>query len=185
MLNETLQELYCYYNQLTFLPQLNEKLKFLCCDDNQLTSLPPLKNTQILNCCNNHLTSLQLNEKLVYLVCCSNQLTSLHLNENLITLHCTNNQLTSLHLNEKLKTLYCTNNPIYEIINIRNKCIIKQLKILNRFCYLYYCLKFKKQFRDWLWVKIREPKIREKYSHNYLIKNLHKNTDLDELLDNW
>ena len=61
----------------------------------------------------------------------------------------------------------------------------QKLKIFNKFRYLYYCLKFKKQFRNWLWVKIREPKIREKYSHNYLVENLHEDTDLDELLDNW
>jgi hypothetical protein len=36
-----------------------------------------------------------------------------------------------------------------------------------------------------LWVKIREPKIREKYSHDYLVEHLHEETDLDELLENW
>jgi len=36
-----------------------------------------------------------------------------------------------------------------------------------------------------LWVRIREPKIREKYSHDNLVKNLHEDTDLDELLENW
>jgi hypothetical protein len=50
---------------------------------------------------------------------------------------------------------------------------------------LYYCLKFKKRFRHWLWVKIREPKIRERYSHDYLVEHLHEDTDLDELLENW
>jgi hypothetical protein len=45
-------------------------------------------------------------------------------------------------------------------------------------------LKFKKQFRDWLWVKIREPRIREKYSYKYL-ENLHEESDLDEFLAAW
>ena len=31
--------------------------------------------------------------------------------------------------------------------------------ILNNFRYLYYSLKFKKKFKDWLWIKVREPKI--------------------------
>ena len=78
------------------------------------------------------------------------------------------------------------NNPIYEIINSDNKDTIKQkMKILNNFCHLYYCLKFKKQFRDLLWVKIREPKIRKRYSHDYLVEHLHEDTDLDQFLDNW
>jgi hypothetical protein len=83
----------------------------------------------------------------------------------------------------KLKIISYNNNPICEIIGI--KAPIKQLNILNKFRYLYYSLKFKKRFRDWLWVRIREPKIRERYSYDYLVKNLHENTDLDELLENW
>jgi hypothetical protein len=59
------------------------------------------------------------------------------------------------------------------------------MRVLNQFRYLYYCLKFKKRFRDLLWVKIREPKIRIKYSPKYLLENLHEDIDLDELLKNW
>jgi len=78
------------------------------------------------------------------------------------------------------------NNPIYDIINSNDIDKIKQkLRVLNQFRYLYYSFKFKNRFRDWLWVKIREPKIREKYSYDYLVANLHEETDLDELLENW
>ena len=110
----------------------------------------------------------------------NNRLTSL-VSKNLKYLFCTHNQLTCLHLNENLKYLFCSNNPISEIIGDSQI----NLRVLNQFKYLYYCLKFKKRFRDLLWVKIREPKIREKYSHDYLVKNLHDETDLDELLENW
>jgi hypothetical protein len=61
----------------------------------------------------------------------------------------------------------------------------KKIKILNQFRDLYYCLKFKKQFRHLLWVKIREPKIIKKYHPSYLLENLNENTDLDDLLENW
>ena len=45
---------------------------------------------------------------------------------------------------------------------------------------------FKKRFRDLLWVRIREPKIRKRYSYEYLIENLpDEETDLDEVLNNW
>jgi hypothetical protein len=115
----------------------------------------------------------------------------LHLNEKLQILHCSHNQLTSLHCNENLQTISCSNNPVYEFISIKNIYINNnyqmkpRLKILNNFRYLYYCLKFKKRFRDWLWIRIREPKIREKYSYDYLVANLHEDTDLDELLNTW
>ena len=74
-----LEQLLCYNNQLTYLPNLNEKLQKLDCDNNQLTSLPTLNdNLQILICDNNQLTSLpSLNENLQILYCWHNQLTSL------------------------------------------------------------------------------------------------------------
>ena len=185
-LNTNLLELFCHNNELTSLPMLNNLEKLYCCW-NQLTSLPPLKNLQILHCNYNELTSLSppLNN-LKTLYCLHNKLTQLPPLNNLDKLYCCDNQLTYLHLNEELEELTCENNPIYEIINTNDIQIITQkLRVLNQFRYLYYSLKYKKRFRDWLWVKIREPKIRERYSHNYLVANLHEETDLDDLLENW
>ena len=210
-LNKNLKELFCSNNQLTSLPPLNKKLKYLYCCNNHLTSLPYLnEKLNGIYCSNNQLTSLHsLNKKLKYLCCSNNKLTYLPpLNKNLKELFCSNNKLTSLpNFNEKLKNLYCCNNqltslpylnekielcdysvnPIYEIISTRDKHITNQkVKILNNFRYSYYCLKFKKQFRDLLWVKIREPIIRKKYHPKYLIENLpDEETDLDEVLNNW
>ena len=92
---------------------------------------------------------------------CNNELSFLPpLNEDLKELYCSNNYLTYLpYLNEKLECLHYMENPINEIIKNNKISIINQkVKILNNFRFLYYCLKFKKQFRDLLWVKIREPK---------------------------
>ena len=184
-LNDNLEKLCCSVNQLTSL-HLNEKLERLSCFNNQLTSLHLNENLKFAYCLSNQLTSLHLNDKLETLACSFNQLTSLRLNENLHTLYCYSNNLIYLHLNKKLKSIDYNDNPIYEIINSNDKDIINQkLRVLNQFRYLYYSLKYKKQLRDWLWVKIREPKIREKYSHDYLLKNLQEDTDLDVLLDNW
>ena len=145
-----------------------------------------IRDRQTLWCSHNQLTSLHLNEKLQTLFCSHNQLSSLHLNDNLEKIFCYNNQLTSLHLNEKLQTIIYNDNPIYKIINSAViDTITRKLRVLNQFRYLYYSLKFKKRLRDLLWVKIREPKIRKKYSHDYLLANLHEDTDLDELLNNW
>lgn len=108
-------------------------------------------------------------------------------NEKLERLWCYSNQLTSLPpLNENLKEVYFSNNPISEIINGETKNEIKkQIQLLNNFRHLYYSLKFKKKFRDWLWMKIREPKAMKKYHPGYLVDNLKEYTELDSFLDNW
>ena len=63
----------------------------------------------------------------------------------------------------------------------------KNILTINNFRYLFYCLKFKNQFRKYLWEKIRESKIIKKYSPNYLIENLIENfnEDLDKVLNDW
>ena len=71
--------------------------------------------------------------------------------------------------------------------------IKKIVKTINQFRNLYYSLKFKKQFRKFLWEKIREPKIQKYYSPNNLIELLRENEnenvdvdeELDEVLNNW
>jgi Leucine-rich repeat (LRR) protein len=196
-LNEKLKYLNCMSNQLTSLPSLNENLQTLHCSSNKLTLLPSLnENLQSLYCCNNHLTSLPyLNKNLQLLDCSSNQLTSLpSLNENLQTLYCLFNHLTSLpYLNEKMQIFCCDFNPIREIIDIivdvEMETIYvdickKQIQTLNNFRHLYWCLKFKRQFKKWLWEKIREPKIIKQYHPSYLFEKLQEDTDLNTFLDN-
>jgi len=195
MFNDTLEELYCSDNNLTSLPNFNEKLTKMYCSGNNLTYLPNFnENLEILFCSNNQLSSLPtLNEKLEILYCSNNKLTSLpRLNENLKGLYCSDNNLTSLpNLNfiENLIELDCSNNPICEIIehsfdidSTKNK-----IRILNNFRHLYYCLKFKKQLREWLWKKVREQTIMRRYHPSYLIEKLYldEETDLDELLNKW
>jgi hypothetical protein len=165
---------------------LNENLEKLSCSHNLLTSLQLNDKLKMLYCHNNQFTSLHLNEKLEKLICSNNQLTSLHLNDNLQELSCEYNRLNSLPVLNKNVRIFYRNNPIYEIINNYDVDKINQkMRVLNQFRYLYYCLKFKKRFRDLLWIKIREPKIRKRYSHAYLVEHLHEDTDLDELLSNW
>jgi hypothetical protein len=76
-------------------------------------------------------------------------------------------------------------NMIEYIIQMRN-----ETNIMIRFKELFYALKYKSKFRNWLWVHIREPKIRNKYHPDNLIKLLEdrENLTLDELdvfNDNW
>jgi hypothetical protein len=76
-------------------------------------------------------------------------------------------------------------NMIEYIIQMRNKT-----NIMIRFKELVYTLKYKSKFRNLLWVHIREPKIRNKYHPDNLIKLLEDREnltldELDEFNDNW
>lgn len=174
---KNLKKLYCSINQLTYLPTtLPQGLEELICSVNQLTSLPDLsrlKNLKELNCSDNQLTSLPT-----------------ILPQSLETLYCYDNKLTYFPtLPEKTVYIYYPNNPVYNILNVDINInslikVKKNIKILNNFRQLYYSIQFKKKFIKWLW-KSREKKIMIKYHPNYLLENLHKNTDLDEFLNNW
>jgi hypothetical protein len=177
----------------TYINNLPENTEIINITSKQIKYLPDVsrfKYLRSLNCSNNQLVALPtLNENLRELYCNNNQLVVLPtLNKHLQLLNCANNQLVTLPtLNENLQELYYDNNPIYEIIDSNNLFIInKKLKILHKFCYLYYCLKFKTQFRDFLWKKIREPKIIQKYHPSYFDEFLKDDNDnLDMVLDNW
>lgn len=188
-LNPTLKILHCCNNLLTRLPPLNANLEQLICGDNQLTCLPYLLHTKLqrLSCYCNQLTHLpSLNSNLQFLFCFSNQLTSLPpLTTNLEELYCSSNQITHLSpLHPKLQKICFIRNPIYELVaNVKTDIIrvdigpVKQkLQILYNFKLLFYSLKYKKQLRDWLWVKVRKPKMQEYYSP----VNLQKLNGIDE-----
>lgn len=195
-LSENLECLMCNNNEFVILPHLPEKLESLFCNNNQLVTLPLLpQNLERLLCNNNQLTTLPpLPEKLTRLFCNSNYLTTLPpLPEKLESLFCRDNQLCYFPmLNKKLQSLWhgwCINNPIYELLyngpNDNPHKIRLRIKILYNFRHLYYCLKFKKQFRYWLWKRVREPKIIIQYDPSTLFAKLDKDDDLDEFLQNY
>jgi len=64
------------------------------------------------------------------------------------------------------------------------KIIKSKIAILNKFRYLYYCLRWKKKFTKWLW-KIREPQIQQKYHPRYLLEHLTEDDELEEFLEKW
>jgi len=66
----------------------------------------------------------------------------------------------------------------------------KQIIVLNRFRSLFYSLKYKRQFRKWLWINVKEKKIKEKYSPANLITLLENvkeedEENFDEILNDW
>ena len=117
----SLEELYCYDNQLTSLDlSQNTALTYLHCKNNKLTSLNLSKNTnlKILYCQENQLTSLDLSQNTVLerLDCSNNKFTSLDISKNTVLdkLDCSDNKLTSLDIskNTVLKILYCQENQL-------------------------------------------------------------------------
>jgi len=77
----------------------------------------------------------------------------------------------------------------YEIVllyNIRSyRQVKKNIRVFKYFRHLWYCLQYKKQFKKWLWEKVREPKIKKIFHPINLIKILGEDDDLDEVLNNW
>jgi|688.fasta_scaffold83213_5 hypothetical protein len=177
-----LVDLHCYNNKLTKLPELNNSLKALYCAKNQLTQLPELNDKlQVLNCEFNLLTQLpKLNSSLQYLHAYNNPLSQLpQLNNSLEILFCNSDHLPF--------DINCaTSNEGFLTDNKRNKINCK-IRCLERFKELYYSLKFKRQFRDLLWIKVRLPKIQNQFHPDNLVELLCTVTDeeLNETLDNW
>ena len=180
----TLTELDCNFNQLKSLPSLPPILRFLDCNCNQLTNLPLLPSTLFdLRCNNNQLISLPpLPSTIKCLYCEYNQLISMPLlTSTLLYLHCNNNKLINLpKLPSKIRKIYYNDNLIHDIIprdithhHLLNSTIINTINSVTlkiyKFRHLYYCLKYKKRFRDLLWIKIREPKIKQYYSPSNLV----------------
>jgi Leucine-rich repeat (LRR) protein len=175
--------------RLTYIPDLSKfsKLKVLCCSYNNLTKLPPLNDSlESLRCEFNKLTQLpNLNNNLESLYCYNNELTELpKLNNKLIIIDCSDNLLSELPpLNSRLVVLFLENNNIFhkkyndfEIFNVKN--------ILYNFKFTFYSIKFKSQFKKWLWEKVREPKIMQKFHPDYL-NTLKETDDLEEFLEDW
>jgi hypothetical protein len=182
-LPDTLTEMSCVMNNLTHLPPLSNNLIYLSCDHNKIIYLPILpEKLKKLSFSGNKLTYIStLPENLTKLFCDDNILISLPpLSKNLIDLtHIPN-------LPENLTNFDFDNNIIYDIVNSADLNIVKRnINTINNFKHLYHCIKFRAQFRKYLWEKVREPKIIKKYDPNYLIEHLDDTTDLDEVLDEW
>jgi Leucine-rich repeat (LRR) protein len=196
-LPKSLLYLSCHRNKIRALGVLPMNLQYLYCSYNSLKSLPEILpvNLRELYCMCNQLASLPaLPESLLHLYCAGNKITHLSaLPESLLHLQCHHNLLTSMpKLPESITSFNYCFNPIWEkqsqIIrdhNVDVLIIIKRINTLNSFCYLYYSLKFKSQFRRWLWEKVRKPKIEKKYHPNYLIANLKEDIDLNRFLEYW
>jgi hypothetical protein len=72
--------------------------------------------------------------------------------------------------------------------NYQTLLLKKKIQTLHTFRFLFYTLKYKNKLRDFLWEKIRRPKIEAKYHPSNLqkmIDELNEEDDLTELLETW
>jgi Leucine-rich repeat (LRR) protein len=166
MSSSNLVELFLAYQKLTQLPDLSpyHSLKILSCFHNQLTSLPSLPETLIsLDCSQNQLKELPI------------------LPPHLERLYCINNQLTFLpDLPSTLIHICCLGNPLIYKENTVS-CINETNQKIKKFKKFYYCLKYKKPFRKWLWERVREKEIRKKYHPDRIKELLNQDMDWEDL----
>ena len=93
-----------------------------------------------------------------------------------------------------LEKLYCYNNNIPKIL-INDEFISENKRnIINKLSkcrYKIMCLKYKEHFRQWLWIKVRLPKIEQRYHPDNLKGILDAlgddcdENELDEAIENW
>jgi hypothetical protein len=107
---------------------------------------------------------------------------------------CYRNKLTRLpELPDSLQEIYCFGNPIYnDFLETDDIAMVKyRMSVLHKFKMTFYCIKYKKYLRKWLW-DIREKKAIEKYNPRNLIKLLEQleeedkaPEEVDEILSHW
>ena len=188
----TLEIFNCQFNRLEELPTLHMMLKVLYCSYNSITRLPILPNIlQILYCTDNILTELPLLPVNLRILDCSyNSITKLPpIPNNLDELYCSYNELIILPPIPFLLDIFnYESNPIYDIINsddidiINNKC-----NIIRRFRFSYNVFKYRKQFKNFYYKKIVEPRVIQRSNPYNLLKIIETNPDknLIEIIDNF
>jgi hypothetical protein len=156
LLNEKLKILRCGACDILKIDYLPESLEIICLSGNkQLYELPKIRSN-ILNYFNCSFTNIEI-DKLYYLY----------------------NRLNIFICNHtKLFNKYITdNNHLY---NRNNN--INVLKIIYKFKFNYFTLRYKRQFIIWMW-RVREKKAMEKYSPENLQILLSDVTDEDEMMN--
>jgi Leucine-rich repeat (LRR) protein len=199
-----IEELVCSGNFISYIPISHLPISLISLDIScnmdlkELPDLSKLKNLRKLNCSCNVLTKLpKLPTSLRILNCSHNFLTELRDLPILFELNCTNNKLVelpdmydlSIWGNINLYIICYPHNTLpYKELN--RECINKTNKILRKFRYTFYSMKFKNKFRNWLWEKVRLPKVQTNYhpSNLRLLLNDVNEDDsekFDKVIEDW
>lgn len=182
LLSENIQYVSCEDNFITNISSTGSmpQLESLYCQFNALESFGNLPNMRFLDCAFNRLRTLRgLPREVVALTCSSNQFT--HFPDIVTTglLECVNNPLVSLPDSAMygLRTLFAIENTtLHNAFAIAHPVNTNDLtsfwmwnEKLNKTRFRIMCLKFRKPLRQWLWDRVRRPKI----EHRFHWRNLH------------
>ena len=193
-LPNTISRLNVSYNKIEYIRNLPIMLKqFNCSHNNELTHLPKLPEMlNKLQCQYCSLVRLPiLPYGIGYVDVCDNPI---YIMENLPNLCWREDDENYYDLIEFRYT------PIYNNLFILNipyntgfgssyleQCRARLHKV-NRVRELFYALKFKKRFRDWLWLRVRLPKI-ERVNHPDLLSKYrlpeYEEDDMEEVMENF
>lgn len=218
-LPSTLTTLDCFHNMLKTIPLLEHtSLTKLVCLVNNLTALPPLPITlKQLNVGYNKINYLpELPSKLEVLCANNNYITQLpEIPLSLRKLVANNNKIEIIQPFSRYYGLYTVldSNPIYNLAvstyssfgqfgtimrgsvmglgMVETDMIIAYINKLMKFRKFYYTQKYKPQFHKWLWIYVREKKIKTLYSPKRLaelLSSVHDENNSDEfqcVLDAW
>lgn len=149
------------YNYIKKLPKLPETLEHLYLNYNFVEEFPALPNSiKMLNSVDNKLTKLPI------------------IPDSLQYISVSHNPYTKMpFLNE-----YLYKNQIYPNVypNVVSSDLLRRyVNGFYKFAHLFYSLKYKKQFRRWLWEKVREPIIKKRLSPERLNSLIEQNLALD------
>ena len=191
-----LQELIVAHNELIEIPSLPLTLKKLQCHNNyQLTYLPPLPESLVeLDCNECDLIRIPvLPESISYVNISYNPILFIeHIPKSIeFYLDWSYYNIHDDEFNIDNEKLICFDEtPIYDFIfdfpdnrmDYIETCR-HRLQVFNRFRELFYHLKFKQRFRDWLWKKVRLPKI-ERMNHPDRLRDALESADPEDDLVN-
>lgn len=180
-------------NELVVLPELPPRLNYLYISQNPITRLPmipPRVKVIEADCC--RIKSVPRLPPTVSYVCLSNNPLYHMVNapsclfspRGLLRWVLSNTPLFGILYHPKRDSTH----PDLDLMGVQgdpNK-FLQRLATLNRFRDLFYALKFKRSFRDWLWVRVRLPKI-ERANHPVLLQGIleaagEEEQDLEDVL---
>ncbi len=214
VVDDHLETLFCEHNQLTHIVANSPKcdLKKLHCSFNRLVFVDKFPALIDLVCGNNRLTSLPHGMNwLEYVICDHNQITHLYGMERVYYLSCGQNplramfgeypRLRSLFFNNTdLCTVFANNSkntgsagahnvPLHEDGHVTPWVFFHWNAELNRCRERIFLQKFRKPLREWLWERVRQPRIERFFHYEELTRQLRfaeeAGEDEDETLAKW
>lgn len=188
---ENLLELHCQYCSIEEIVSM-PKLLFMTCCKNNLTRLNSFRSLRELTCMGNPIKELSFMPFLQKLKIMCTQITHLPELKSLTYLEGSECLITTGFLHNEMTEIYCPS--LFDTIGDHNlyessmdRCILRnRCNQIVRFRELYYSLKYKSQLRNFLWERVRRPKLEMYYHPERLLAFLEENEeDWQDKIESW